>query len=113
VRKPGEIPTDWKLPDVSPSYKKGIKEDVQNYRAVSLNSVRRKKYRDCSGCYTKRRLKNKATSRHNPHEFIKEKSCFRDLIPLYSKVTRLVDEVDVIFLASSTSVHPSEQVAQL
>lgn len=42
MRKPGEIPTDWKLPDVSPSYKKGIKEDVKNYRAVSLNSVRRK-----------------------------------------------------------------------
>ena len=61
----------------------------------------------------KRQLKNKGIIRHSQHRFIKEKSCFRDLIPLYSKVTRLVDEVDVSFLASSTSVHPSEQVAQL
>ena len=35
----GEVPEDWRLPSVTPMYKKGCKEDPGNYRPVSLTSV--------------------------------------------------------------------------
>ncbi|KFO77701.1 RNA-directed DNA polymerase from mobile element jockey, partial [Cuculus canorus] len=38
----GEVPLDWRLPDVIHIYKKGRREDPGNYRPVSLTSVWRK-----------------------------------------------------------------------
>ncbi|KFU94790.1 hypothetical protein M959_07392, partial [Chaetura pelagica] len=35
----GEVPMDWRVANVTPSYKKGRKEDPANYRPVSLASV--------------------------------------------------------------------------
>ena len=36
---PGEVSEDWRLANVTPIYKKGRKEDPENYRPFSLTSV--------------------------------------------------------------------------
>ncbi|KFP65327.1 hypothetical protein N322_00874, partial [Cariama cristata] len=38
----GEVPDDWRLANVTPFYKMGRKEDLGNYRPVSLTSVQGK-----------------------------------------------------------------------
>ena len=35
----GKVPKDWRLANVTPTYKMGCKEDPGNYRPVSLTSV--------------------------------------------------------------------------
>ncbi|GAB0207914.1 mitochondrial enolase superfamily member 1 [Grus japonensis] len=96
----GEVPADWKLANVIPIYKKGMREDPGNYRPVSLTSV--------PGKITKiilstieRHLKNNAIIRHSEHGFTKGKSCLTNLISFYDKVTHLADKgkaVDIVFL---------------
>ncbi|KAK4810585.1 hypothetical protein QYF61_007322 [Mycteria americana] len=97
----GEVPTDWKLANVIPIYKKSMREDPGNYRPVSLTSVPRKIMEKIILGTTERHLKNNAIIRHSQHGFTKGKSCLTNLISFYDKVTRLVDEgkaVDVVFL---------------
>ncbi|KFQ85922.1 RNA-directed DNA polymerase from mobile element jockey, partial [Phoenicopterus ruber ruber] len=39
LRQAGEVPTDWKRGNITPVFKKGIKEDLGSYRSASLTSV--------------------------------------------------------------------------
>ncbi|GAB0183510.1 mitochondrial enolase superfamily member 1 [Grus japonensis] len=44
----GDVPEDWKKANVTPIYKKGLKEDPGNYRPISLTSVPGKLWNESS-----------------------------------------------------------------
>ncbi|GAB0188961.1 mitochondrial enolase superfamily member 1 [Grus japonensis] len=93
-----EVPVDWRLANVMPIHKKSKKEDLGNYRPVSLTSVLGKVMeRLSSECHH-----TAATRRPgDQYGFMKGRSCLTNLISFYDKVTHLVDEgkaVDVVYL---------------
>ncbi|GAB0204059.1 mitochondrial enolase superfamily member 1 [Grus japonensis] len=97
----GEVPDDWRLANVTPIYKKGQKEDLGNYRPVSLTSVPGKVMEQFILSALTRQVQDNQGIRPSQHGFMKGRSCLTNLISFYDKVTRLVDEgkaVDVIYL---------------
>ncbi|KAK4810508.1 hypothetical protein QYF61_004288, partial [Mycteria americana] len=76
----GEIPTDWKLANVIPIYKKVMREDPGNYRPVSLNSV--------PGKIMEKIIleKDNTIIRYSQHGFTKGKSCLTNLLSFYNKM---------------------------
>ena len=83
---------------MTPIYEKGHKEDLGNYRPVSLTSV--------PGKVMEQVILGEITGHvHGFHEhqhgFMKGRSCLTNLISFYNCVTRPVDErkaVDVVYL---------------
>ena len=67
----GEVPADWKLANIIPIYKKGVREDPGNCRPVSLTSVPGKIMEIMLGDIG-RHLKNNAIIGHSQHGFKKE-----------------------------------------
>jgi len=100
---PREVPDDWKLANVMPmpTYKKGQKEEPENYKPVSLTSVLRKVMeRFILSAITQHTQDNQVIG-PNQHGFMKGRSCFTNLTSFYDQVTRLVGEgkaVDVVYL---------------
>ncbi|KAK4825377.1 hypothetical protein QYF61_027143 [Mycteria americana] len=88
----GEVPVDWRLANVTPSYKKGQKEDPGNYRPVSLTSVPGKLMEQIILSAITRHVEDNQGIRPSQHGFRKGRSCLTNLISFYDKVTRLVDE---------------------
>jgi len=97
----GEVPDDWSIASVTPIYKRGWKEDLGNYRPVSLTSVPGKVMeRFILSAFTGHVRDNQGI-RPSQHWFVKGRSCLTSLISFYDQVTHLVDEgkaVDVIYV---------------
>ncbi|GAB0191393.1 mitochondrial enolase superfamily member 1 [Grus japonensis] len=101
----GEVPVDWSLANVMPIYKKGWKEDLGNYRPVSLTLAPGKVMEQF--ILSTRQVQDKQGIRPSQHEFMKGRSCLTNLISFYDQVTCLVDEgkaVDVIYLDFSKAL---------
>ncbi|GAB0203692.1 mitochondrial enolase superfamily member 1 [Grus japonensis] len=97
----GEVPVDWRLANVMPIYMKGRKEDLGNYRPVSLTSVPGKVMEQIILSAVTRHVRDNKAIEPSQHGVMKGRSCLTNLISFYNKVTHLVDEgkaVDVVFL---------------
>ncbi|KAK4824617.1 hypothetical protein QYF61_016923 [Mycteria americana] len=95
-----EVPVDWRLANVAAIYKKGWKEDLGNYRPVSLTSVPGKVMEQMILSAIMQHIQDNQVIRPIQHGFMKGRSCLTNLISFYEKVTHLVDEgkaVDVVY----------------
>ena len=89
-----------RLANVMPICKKGRKEDLGNYKPVSLTSVPGKVTEPIILSAITWHVQDNQVIRPSQHGFMKGRSCLTNLI-FYDKVTRLVDEgkaVDVVYL---------------
>ncbi|PKU41872.1 rna-directed dna polymerase from mobile element jockey-like [Limosa lapponica baueri] len=97
----GEVPMDWRVANVTPTYKKGKKEDPGNYRPVSLTSIPGKVMEQVILSAIKTHIMGNQGIRPSHHGFIEGRSCQTNLIPFYDKITRLLEEgkaVDIVYL---------------
>jgi len=82
-------------------YKQGWREDLGNYRPVSLTSVPGKIMEGFIQSELTGHVKDNQEIRPSQHALMKRRSCFTNLISFYDLVTHLEDEgkaVDVIYL---------------
>ncbi|KAJ7402699.1 hypothetical protein BTVI_83965 [Pitangus sulphuratus] len=89
------------MPAVTPIHKKGQKEDLGNYRPVSLSSVPDKVMEKIILGAIPWHLQDGYGVRPSQHRFKRGRSCLTNLNSFYDQVTHLVDEgkaVDVVYL---------------
>ena len=95
------VPTDWKLANVMPIYKKGRKDGPGNYRPISLTSVPGKLMEQLILSTITQHVRDNQMIRPSQHGFMKGRSCLTNLISFYNRATCLLDEgkvVDVVYL---------------
>ena len=96
-----EVPEDWRKASITPVFKKGKKENLGNYRPVSLTSVPGKLMEQLIPDIFSKQVEEKEVTRSSQHRSTKEKSCFISLIAFHDIMTGWVDEgraVDVVYL---------------
>jgi len=95
----GCVPTDWRIANITPLFKKGAKSDPSNYRPVSLTSVACKFMESIIRDVLVTALKDKFSC--SQHGFMKHRSCLTNILESLEAWTKAIDEgygIDVIYL---------------
>ena len=98
----GTIPQDWKTANVTPFFKKGQKQKVNNYHPISLLSqVGKILVSIICDVMTKYLTENNLINKHQ-HGFVSGKSCLTNFSESFKNWTLYLDNlgtiVDIIFL---------------
>ena len=86
----GSIPKEWKVANVVPVHKKGSKDDVENYRPISLTSLVMKSF--------ERIIKEELLIRimplldHRQHGFLNAKSCTTNMVSFSDSVVLSIND---------------------
>ena len=100
----GKYPSEWKLANISPVFKKGSRSLVSNYRPVSLLSIISKL---CELCVLKKLLPK--LIHHLPsmqHRFVQGRSCVTPLLSVIHDTGASLDageEIDVVYIDFSNA----------
>jgi hypothetical protein len=95
----GILPADWKAANIVPVFKKGVKNDITNYRPISLLPVAIKIMERCIHSYVYNIVKNDIFQ--NQHGFMARRSTTSQLVEFYNNIYNNCDnktQSDVIFL---------------
>lgn len=99
--KLGKIPTAWKLASVTPVFKnKGSKNDVSNYRPISLTSIVSRIMESIIRDGLMEYIKEKNLLSPNQFGFVTGRSTVLQLLTVLDKWTKIIDDgnaIDVIF----------------
>ncbi len=94
----GTLPVEWKTANVVPIHKKGRKDDIENYRPISLTSLVMKIFEKC----LRNRIYNKCKPyiTNKQHGFLPERSCTTQMLN-YSNILSLhlnnKSQTDIIY----------------
>ena len=94
-----QVPSQWKLANVTPVFKKGDKHDVQNYRPISLLPAVSKIMERCLHDHIYPQVKSHIYNLQ--HGFVKGRSCTSQLLKVYHSVGSILDkggQVDIAYL---------------
>ncbi|PKU42560.1 rna-directed dna polymerase from mobile element jockey-like [Limosa lapponica baueri] len=98
------VSVDWRLTNVIPIHKKGCKEDLGNYRPVSLILVTGNIMEQIILSAITLHVQDNQLIRPSQYGFMKGRSFSANLISFYDKLTHLVGEgktVDIVYLGFS------------
>ncbi|XP_059824288.1 uncharacterized protein LOC132393277 [Hypanus sabinus] len=88
----GEVPEDWRVADVVPSFKKGSRDSPGHYRPVSLTSVVGKLKEKILRGRIYEHLERHKMIKNSQHGFVKGRSCPASLIEFFEDVAKNIDE---------------------
>ena len=96
----GQVPEDWRVTKVTPLFKKGSREELGNYRPVSLTSVVGKVLETLIKDQMRNHLNKYKLIKDSQHGFTKGSSCLTNLLEFCQAVSDWVDEgkaVDIVY----------------
>ena len=97
----GELPSEWKIANITPIYKKGRKADPNNYRPVSLTSAVCKMMERLVRDELENHLEKQGLLSPSQHGFRKGRSCCTQLLEVIHDWDDILEEskpIDVIYL---------------
>ena len=97
----GELPSEWKIANITPIYKKGRKADPNNYRPVSLTSAVCKMMERLVRDELENHLEKQGLLSPSQHGFRKGRSCCTQLLEVIHDWADILEEskpIDVIYL---------------
>ena len=97
----GIVPSEWREADITPLFKKGSRNKLDNYRPVSLTSVVCKLPETLIRDHMVEFLVKHKLINTSQHGFLKAKACLTNLLCFLEEITKWIDDgspVHVVYL---------------
>ena len=96
-----KVPQEWKFANVTPIFKKGSKDQPENYRPISLTSVVCKLLENILRDKIVKYLEKNKLISDTQHGFRNKRSCLTNLLDFFYDIMNIYDEtksVDIVYL---------------